>query len=160
MPGEYADISRVIFTSVGAPLRYDNAFKQTIDEDHHVEPCPLNLLAVGFVSKFDYMCMTCLGVIRRLLLYWIGPIGPLRVRLDRKIICELTKRLVLLSSYVPAEFARKPRTLDDLLRWKATKFWKISVYLGPVVLTGSFLSEKLRNNYIILCVALGILAFS
>ena len=155
--GEYA--GRVIFTAVDAPLRTDVAFDQMLDEDHHVEPCPLNPLPVGFVSKFalDYMHMACLGVMRRLLIYWKGPVGPLHVRLNRQTICELSRRLILLASYIPTEFARKPRTLDDLLRWKATEFREFLLYLGPVVLNG-VLPERLYNHYMILFVALRILA--
>jgi hypothetical protein len=151
--GQYA--GKVIFTSVDAPLRTDDAFNEMIDEYHHNEPCLLNPLPLGFVSKFglDYMHMACLGVMQQLLLYWKGPVGPLHVRLDRKTVCELSKHLVFLASYVPVEFARKPRSMDELLRWKATELREFMLYLGPVVLVG-ILPDKLYDHYMLLCLAL------
>ena len=93
---------KVVFPYDNAPLRTDEAFNAMSDEDHHVGPCPLNPLPIGFVSQFglDYMHLACLGVTRRLLLYWKGPVGPLHVRLGRKSVCDLSKRLLLLSTYV------------------------------------------------------------
>ncbi|EZA61808.1 hypothetical protein X777_10291 [Ooceraea biroi] len=46
----------------------------------------------------------------------------------------LSKKLVALRSFIPSEFNRKPRSLTDLCRWKATEYRSFLVYLGPVVL--------------------------
>jgi hypothetical protein len=157
--GDYA--GKVIFTVADSPLRTDESFKAMIDEDHHVAPCPLNPLPIGFVTQFglDYMHLACLGVMRRLLLYWKGPVGPLHVRLGRQDICEVSTRLLNLTAHVPLEFARRPRTLDDLPRWKATEFREFLLYTGQIVLKG-ILSDKLYDHFMLLCVSMRLLASS
>ena len=111
-------VGKVIFPSTDAPLRTDESFKCMADEDHHVMSCPLDPLDVGFVSKFglDYLHLVCLGVMRRFLLYWKGPVGPMHVRLGRNSIGSLSARLLALVPYVPFKFARKPRAIDEILR--------------------------------------------
>src|SRR5688572_9634921 len=63
------------------------------------------------------MHLACLGVMRRLLMYWKGPVGPLHVRLGQKRVIELSRHLIHLSPFVPIEFARTPRAVDEVLRW-------------------------------------------
>src|SRR6476661_8091085 len=79
--GEYS--GKVIFPSTSAQLRTDVAFDEMEDDEHHLSPSPLKPLGIGFVSQFglDYMHLVCLGVVRRLLMYWKGPTGPVHVRL-------------------------------------------------------------------------------
>ena len=103
--GEY--VGKVIFPNINAPLRTDVAFDGMADEDHHLGACPLKPLSVGCVTQFglDYMHLLCLGVVRRLLLYWKGPVGALRVRLGSRLVSELSQKLLSLSCYVPCEFA-------------------------------------------------------
>jgi len=134
-----------IFPTTNDPLRTDEDFNLMKDENHHVVPCPLNPLNVGFVSQFglDYMHMACLGVMRRLLLYWIrlrndlycvgwdvnttllywkGPVGPLSVRLGKKSIDKISEHIAVFACHSPVQFARKARSLDDVSKWKATEF--------------------------------------
>ena len=154
--GEY--VGKVIFPSVNDQLRSDVEFLAMSDEDHHLAPSPLRHLPIGLVSQFglDYMHLACLGVMRRFLLYWKGPVGPLSVRLGRSSVIELSKRFLLLTSYMPVEFAQKPRAIDDILRWKATEFRMFLMYAGPLVLHG-ILSEPLYNHFMLLFTGLRIL---
>lgn len=156
-PGEY--VGKVIFPSVNAPLRTDVSFDEMTDEDHHTGPCPLKPLSVGCVSQFglDYMHLVCLGVVRRLLLYWKGPVGPLCVRLGGKAVSHLSHKLLALSSYFPCEFSRKPRSVAEVLRWKATELRQFLLYTGPVVLR-DILSDTLYQHFMLLSVGVSILA--
>jgi hypothetical protein len=141
-------------SSTDSPLRTDEEFEAQSDEDHHVQPCPLNPLPVGFVTTFalDAMHVCCLGVARRFILYWKGPVGPLNVRLPRKEVCNLSSKLLFLASYVPLEFARKPRSLDEVHRWKATEFREFLLYSGFLVLDG-ILPGPLYDHFLLLFVA-------
>jgi len=154
--GEYD--GKVIFPSVKSPLRTDEDFDAMIDDEHHISACPLKPLPIGYVTQFglDYMHLACLGVMRRLLLYWKGPVGPLHVRLGRKYICDLSSRLLHMSQCVPFEFARRPRSLDEILRWKATEFREFLLYSGPVVLR-NILHEDLYSHFMLLFVGMRIL---
>ena len=120
--GQYS--GKVMFPSVNDPSRTDESFDAMTDKNHHVVTCQLNSLPIRFVSQcgLNYTHLTCLGVMRRFLLYWKGPVGPLCVRLARNSILELTKRIAVLASDSPVEFARKLRRIDDVLKRKATEF--------------------------------------
>ena len=154
--GEYA--GKVIFPATDALLRSDQSFNEMTDEDHHKELCPLNPLPVGFVTQFglDYMHLACLGVMRRLILYWKGPVGPLSVRLGRKLISVLSTKLLQLRPFIPVEFARKPRSVDEVLRWKATEFREFMLYSGPFVLNG-ILPTDLYDHFMLLFTSMRLL---
>jgi len=155
--GEYC--GKVIFPLTSAKLRTDEDFNMRTDEDHHVRECPLDPLPIGFVSQFglDFMHLVCLGSMRRFLMYWKGPVGPLHVRLGRKAVSDLSSRLIFLAAYVPVDFARKPRTLDEFARWKATEFRQFLLYSSVLVLDG-ILSDKLYEHFLLLFVGIRILA--
>ncbi len=108
-----------------------------VDELHHHEgPHPFKNVKVGMVSQFplDYMHLVCLGVVRKLLQTWLR--GPLTVRLPALIVDRMSGKLQSMRPYVPIEFARRPRSLRELDRWKATEFRQFLLYTGPVVLAG------------------------
>lgn len=58
-----------------------------------------------------------------------------------------------MSKYIPCEFARKPRSLSELDRWKATEFRQFLLYTGPVVLT-DVLPTALYNNFLSLSISI------
>lgn len=155
--GEY--LGKVIYPGTNAPLRTNVAFDEMADEDHHLEPCPLKPLSVGYVTEFglDYMHLVCLGVVRRLLLYWKGPVGPLSVRLGSRAVKDLSQKLVALCPHIPSDFSRKPRSVVEVLRWKATEFRQFLLYTGPVILR-EILSKSLYDHFLLLSVAIRILA--
>ncbi|KAK4886523.1 hypothetical protein RN001_002794 [Aquatica leii] len=132
--GEYHN-HRVVFTNINAERRSDSSFILKLDEDHHIGESPLQQLDIGMISNFpqDYMHNVCLGVMRKLLHTWIT-IGPPKVRLRNQNVTLISDRLLSLSKYVPVEFNRKPRSLTDLCRWKATELRTFLLYVGPVVL--------------------------
>jgi hypothetical protein len=155
--GEY--LGKVIYPGTGAPLRTDISFDEMADENHHrLGSCPLKPLSVGCVSQFglDYMHMVCLGICRRLLLYWKGPVGPLCVRLGSRAVNELSQKLVSLCPHIPFDFARKPRSVSEVMRWKATEFRQFLLYSGPIVL-GDILPENLYHHFMLLSIGIRIL---
>lgn len=121
-PGVYLQ-HRMTFPDTHAALRTDEDFKNGKDEDHHVGHSPLSELNIDMVSCFphDYMHLVCLGVVRRLLDLWMGSNGPKRCRLSADQSRIISDRLTSLKTFIPKEFARKPRSLTERLRWKATE---------------------------------------
>lgn len=113
---------RIILRSTNAIKRTDESFVLQRDEDHHIGVSPLLELKCGMVTQFplDYMHAVCLGVTKKLLHTWEN--GKCNVRLRYRLIHSLSKKLVAFSSFIPSEFNRKPRSLTDLSRWKATEF--------------------------------------
>jgi len=147
---------RMTFPEINASLRTDESFRAMSDEDHHLGQSPLMSLSVGMVSNFplDYMHLICLGVTRKLMYLWIR--GPLATRLGAQTIRELSEALVQLKVQVPREFARKPRSLNELDRWKATELRQFLLYTGPVCLQ-RFLNEAMFKNFMLLSSAMYIL---
>lgn len=103
----------------------------------------------------DYMHLVFLGVTRKLIHLWMSK-GLVTVRLHSSKISEISNSLLSLKPYIPTEFARKPRTLDDICRWKATELRQFLLYTGPIVLK-PILSEECYNNFMALSIAMTIL---
>lgn len=147
---------KVTFPETYAELRSDVQFDEMTNAEHHKGASPFRELSFGMVSQFplDYMHLVCLGVMRRLILLWMkGPlpsrIGPLATRLISASLLEMRKRL-------PREFARKPRSLAELERWKATELRQFLLYTGPLALLGN-ISDNLYHNFMLLSVPMFIL---
>lgn len=159
--GEYLN-HRMTFPVTTAKLRTDADFREMIDDSHHRGPCPLSDLPIGLVTSFvfDYMHLVCLGVVRKLIKFWIS--GSLHKgddvasRLSANSVQRLSARLVSLQSFVPCEFARRPRALSEIDRWKATEFRQFLLYTGPIVLPG-ILSTNVYNHFMLLSAAITIL---
>lgn len=153
--GQY--VGRMTFPSITCPLRTDASFAEKRDEEHHLDgPNTFHDLRIGMVSQFpgDYMHSVCLGVVRRLLNIWLR--GPLKFRLPASIVNQMSACLAGLRSHIPVEFVRKPRTLRELDRWKATEFRMFLLYIGPVILP-SCLDTNIYNNFMLLFSGIAIL---
>ena len=109
------------FPEVNAPLRTDEQFDTFQNEEHYRGHPPLSDLPVGMVSQFplDYM-QVCLGVTRRRLMLWLK--GSLFYRQGAGFIAQVTMGILDLKAYMPHEFLRKGRPLQEVDRWKATEF--------------------------------------
>jgi hypothetical protein len=155
--GKY--LGRMTYPDTTSTLRTDEQFKALLYEDHHLNeiPSPLaQLSTIGLVNDFvlDYMHLVCLGVTRKLLLHWIK--GPLQTRLPSKSVADISEMMVKLRSYIPCEFARKPRSLHEIDRFKATEFRLFLLYIGPVVLKGN-VSDAIYKHFLLLHVAISCL---
>ena len=57
---------------------------------------------------------------------------------------------------MPCEFNRKPRSVEEIDRWKATEFRQFLLYTGPVCLQG-LLPSEMYDNFILLSLGVYIL---
>ncbi|XP_076050503.1 uncharacterized protein LOC143031030 isoform X1 [Oratosquilla oratoria] len=107
---------KITFPDTNEQLRTDIAFDEMHDRDHHKGESPLKRLGVGLVSQvpLDYMHLVCLGVMKKLIWLWLK--GPLTVRIGRQVKDSISERLQSLRQFIPREFSRKPRGLDDIDR--------------------------------------------
>ncbi len=153
---------RVVYHSNGdSVLRTNEDFRLLKYIEHQVgtEPSPLIAANIPCVSIFvlDYMHLVCLGVVRRLLRY-VKSEGPKCCLLSYKQQCEVSDKLISFRDYVPSEFARRPRSLVELDRWKATEFRQFMLYTGPVALRG-IMSSDLYEHFLCLFIAMTILLY-
>ncbi|XP_058631559.1 uncharacterized protein LOC131540562 [Onychostoma macrolepis] len=151
--------NRMTFPELNSRVRTDVSFSNAEDEDHHVQHSPFCETSVPMVSGFphDYMHLVCLGVVRRLLDLWMGTRGKLSYRISSRQVSIISGKLLALKSYIPSEFARRPRALDERLRWKATELRQFLLYTGPVVLR-DVLTTEVYQNFMLLSVGIYILA--
>ncbi len=136
---------RVIFTDKCCLKRNDYDFYRQKDRKHHIGISPLVSLKFPMVTGFplDYMHLVCLGVTRKLLQCWVK--GPLPHREGRRVFDSLSNQLESLRNSLPACFNRRPRSLRELDRWKATELRTFLLYTGPVVCRGAISSKKYEN---------------
>lgn len=148
--GEWRD-NRMLFLNENAPLRTDETFLLRHNEDHHLNNSPFENIGLKMVTQFplDYMHLVCLGVMKRLTKLWIQGIKGIKLRASQ--INQLSTDLKLLIPYIPREFSRKPRGLDEVDRWKATEFRLLLLYTGLATLWSYLPNDYLRHFYVLHC---------
>ena len=107
----------------------------------------LTNLNIDMIKSFplDYMHLICLGVMKKLLISWVK--GPLTARIGKSNCDNLSAYLEYLSKFITIDFAKKSRSLRELMRWKATEFRLFLLYLGPVVLKTILRSKYYQHFY-------------
>lgn len=153
--GEYVE-GRIVFSDQEYPSRSDEAFSKAEYSNHQTGISPLISVGIPCVSSvvLDYMHMVILGVVRRLLIFLTR--GPKHCRLSARQKDEISQRLTEMRGKVPSDFARQPRGLDELDRWKATELRQFLLYTGPMVLK-NVLSPARYKHFLSLTVAVSIL---
>ena len=151
---------RVIFPQTRALRRTNLSFRNQTQIQHHKGKSCLIGLAIDMIKAIplDPMHLLDLGVIRKLLNAWIGSNHP-NVKIPAYKINELSKILLSFAPYIPSDFARKSRSLDDLPRWKATELLLFRKYVGPVAFK-PILHEDFYLNFLNFHVATRLLSDS
>lgn len=103
---------------------------------------------------YDHLHLTALGVGRKLIRTWVQPsdfkLSPAKIRL-------LDERIKLIIKYCPRDFARKPRSVIEVPRWKGTELNQFNCYTGIVVLEG-IISNDQYVHFLLFSVALRFLS--
>lgn len=154
--GKYVD--KVVFLDTNAALRTDNSFRNRLNKDHHksLELTTLESLQIDMIKQLpiDYMHLVLLGNMKKLLAMWVK--GNIQVRLKKPKILTLDELYLSTKKYIPTEFSRKPRTILDLERWKATEFRLFLLYIAPVILQ-QILSKEAYRHFLSLSVSIRLL---
>lgn len=153
--GDYYN-HKIVFLDENARLRTDNDFRNRKNEEHHVSVSPFEDLSIDMIHTFplDYMHLICLGVMKKMLHLWIK--GNHISRLRAADIEALSIDLITLRKFIPIEFSRHPRGLNELDRWKATELRMFLLYLGPIILH-KYLKEDYYKHFCTLHTAIRIL---
>ena len=122
MEGSY-ELGKVVFDDIDSPLRDDESFVQALYLDtHQIHHSILIDKGIKCVTQFplDYMHLVSLSVIKRLLLFWKE--GPRQHRLSADQLAVVSEKLKKYKGKMPSEFAKQPRGLDKVKKWKATEY--------------------------------------
>lgn len=150
--------NRVVYTELNCEIRTNEQFRNQTFSKHHNGTTPLTQLPIDLVQDlpFEYMHLVCLGVTRKILLLWMRG-KPGKYKLHKPAIDELSDAHLSLVLQTPIEFTRKPRSLWEIDRWKATELRMFLLYTGPLILK-YHLPEKIYSHFMCFSVAVRILA--
>jgi len=160
--GEYFSSVCFPYNSNGNTERYHADYICMKDEEHHTHPtisCLTLIPDTDIVKLFsmDYMHLVCLGITKKLLVLWLG-LGKNKSngRLSSRQIQQITDGILKVKGSITCDFARKPRPVKEVLRWKATEFRQFILYTGIIVLK-DILPNDSYNNFLALCISMRIL---
>ena len=148
---------RIVYLKTGGKLRTDIEFRKGCYPNHKLSDSPLlQLNGIDIIKDFplDSMHLVFLGVCKRFLCFLKS--GPRNVRLSFSNIESISKNLLNISECTPSQFARRPRSLLQLERWKATEFRQFVLYTGMVVLKNK-ISKDLYDLFLAFSIAIKIL---
>lgn len=165
--GDYEN-NRVCFPNLNSPLRTHKDFIDRTDiEFHSGFTILVNILQFDLVNAvpFDYMHSVCIGVMKKLLIFWNGGVKRHRLALPHNLISVLNDNLNKLGQYIPEEFQRAPNInsrkhpIQDASHWKATELRQFLLYTGMVVLL-DIVDKEVYDHFMQLCIAIRILLTS
>jgi len=137
--GLYFD-NRVCFPKIEFTKRTHSDFLNRINDDYHVTSSTTIIteipnLDIIYNFPLDYMHLIYLGVMKKLILLWLGSIkkAPLSIRLHSKKVQTISNYLLLFKPSITSDFTRSPRGLNEVLWWKATEYRLFLLYTGPIV---------------------------
>lgn len=132
-------------------------------EEHHMTDSISILTDVPHIDmvcnfSLDYMHLVCLGVVKKLILLWLGNLknAPLSVRLQSRSMHVISSNHLSLRQFITNDFSRYPRSLSDVSRWKATEYRLFLLYTGPIALQG-ILKDDVFKHFLCLHVCFRIL---
>jgi len=163
--GEYEN-NRVYFPHLNSDLRTHDNFISYSDSTFHSGSTILTKVPqFDLINNipFDYMHCVCIGIMKKLLMFWNGGVKRHKLALPNNLISVLDKKLNEIGQYIPVEFQRAPNVnsrqhpIRDASRWKATELRQILLYTGMVVFR-DIVSKEVYEHFLELCVAIRLLS--
>ncbi|CAG9822158.1 unnamed protein product [Phaedon cochleariae] len=152
--GEFIN-DRICFPELTFCKRTHESFIEQSDQQHHTGHTILSKIPnIDLINDIplDYMHLVLLGVVKKLLC-GIWCFGSPPHKWSYQNMKTVSEHLESLSTFMPSEFARKPRGLKEVKRWKATEFRQFLFYTGPIVLKNSLPKTK-YEHFMILSVSI------
>lgn len=144
----------------GLPRTNESFTLRTGENYHNPSVHGMSLIekaGIQMVTQFalDPMHLIDLGVVKKMLFCILN--GNCNFTKLSKIDKEnLSKKMLELNSFIPIEFARKPRSFDEIKRWKSVEFRQFVLYTGILVLKNS-VDNNVYDHFILLHAAYRIL---
>ena len=154
IPGKWKNGSMTL-DNVNCQKRTPHSFINQTQKKHHVGMSPfLNVTNLNMISQFplDYMHLVLLGVTKTLLKIWLNKV-PHKLSQNEKI--DVNSKIMLVRKYLPKEFNRLPRILNEADRYKATELRTLLLYSGAIIFH-DILSAEYYNHFLLLMYAIRI----
>lgn len=146
---------RMVYSTIAGELRTDQSFIDRRDILHHSlkfrkQPTMLEKCNFKMVSQFpvEPMHLVDLGTTKKLLTL-ITKNNCTKLYLSITALSTLSSIISSYAGSIPSDFARKPRDLTELSRWKATEFRQFLLYTGIVALK-FILNEEYYYHFLLL----------
>lgn len=153
----FHDGTRMTFTTENSSLRTDSSFRERLDPLHHKETSSLieTKTDVRMISQFppDYLHFSLLGGVKKILRTLFATQKPELHHSYRTVISD---RLELCNIFLPSEFHRKIRPLNDVGSYHGNELRLFLLKLGPVVLQNA-IPTKYYNHFLYLHIGISIL---
>jgi hypothetical protein len=136
------------FPELECVLRTDEGFRAQSQKRHHHGHSELErLLHFDMITNvpYDTLHLSHIGVAKKKLQYLFR---ASYVRLSTLIIQEVSDKILTLVPFIPSEFARKPRGIEFLEKFKGTEYRQIILYTAPIILLPMLQDPKNKDNYI------------
>lgn len=132
-------------------------FKKHHKKDFYLKKTPLENINIKMVSQvpLDPMHLLDLGVTRKMILRLIQ--NKVNFEITKENIDAISTSLESLPPYIPNEFQRDPRGLNDIYNWKATEFRQLLLYTGILAFKENVPNE-VYNTFLLLHCACRILS--
>lgn len=151
-----SNIANTCFPDLHFEKRTNSSFIDLNDEAHHLGRSVLvDIPNFGVVSQIplDYMHLICIGVVKKLIKMWV--IGPaIKTKLSRQVKQNISQYLVDTRNFIPREFVRKPRQIEEFGQWKATELRQFLLY---TVILHKKLHSTIYSHFLCLHVAIRLL---
>ena len=114
-------------------------------------------MPIDTISTFIIDYCALLGVTKKLILLWVSSKGRQPYKMSTHQIQRINENIYSIKKTIPLNyFARIPRRLYEVDRWKATEFRLFVLYIGKIVVH-NVISDCYRNHFLILNTALCLL---
>ena len=138
-------------------LRTDDEFNRFgyVRHQKAVSPIVTHGLNISCIKNFvlDVMHLVFLGVVKKMLQFYTKQPYPAKLTMAQ---INLLARNFAKNEHLPHEFARQPRTLRYVDRFKATEYRTFILYTGPVIMRG-ILSPRQYKHFLYLHIAMSVL---
>lgn len=137
--GEFSKQFRnMSYPCIDATRRTNETFRQRKQPEHHKDVSPFEeLINIDMIKAFpisDPLHLLHQGVMKKLLLRWIGKVKGYSRKWSKLIVDSVSKYLLETNKQMPSDIHRSLRSLNDISNWKGVEFRTILMYVGVTAL--------------------------
>ena len=126
-------INHVIYEEIDCPVRRDEAYAMKEENNQHCLSPLAKIVPLRSAFPIDYMHNICIGIVKKCLTFFL--FKPRDCKLPCKIPesnkKKLSEHIKYFSKFLPSEFNRKLRGINDFNYYKATELRTFLLYFFP-----------------------------